>query len=196
MTVTAVAGQRKSGLAVLIAGIAILLGALGSAAVDGLWIGILLGFLGMVYGIPGVHSYQAPADGFPGRWGATLIRYGGAVLVLLGIVFLIWEAIGDPPEEGQGLVDVAWMIGFAAFSIGVILFAIGTIKANVLPRAAGVLMLVGFLAAIVVDMATGAFFEDEPTTTQWGAYIGAPLFALGLALAGYTVWKGRRSDSS
>ena len=54
------------------------------------------------------------------------------------------------------------------------------------------LMLVGLVAGIAIDMATGAFFEDEPTTTEWGFYIGLPLFGLGLAWAGYEVWKGSR----
>lgn len=183
-------GDTKAGLAVLIAGVGIIIGAAGSAAVDGLWVAMLLGFLGMVIGIPGVHAYQAPDDGAPGRWGALLIRYGGAVLVLLGVIFLIWEAVGDPPEDGPGWVGALWMIGFAAFAIGVILFAIGTIKAGILPRAAGVLMLVGLISALAIDMATGAFFEDEGgTTTEWGFYLGVPVFGLGLAVAGYTVWK-------
>jgi hypothetical protein len=189
-TGTARARNKWPGLAVLIAGIAIIIGSLGSAAVDWLWVAMLVGFLGMVYGMPGIHEYQAPADGAFGKWGALLVRYGGAVLVLLGVVFLIWEAVGNPPDEGPAPVDAAWMIGFAAFAIGVVIFAIGIIKAKVLPPASGVLMLVGLVAAIAIDMATGAFFEDEPTTTEWGFYIGIPMFALGLAWAGYEVWKG------
>jgi hypothetical protein len=83
------------------------------------------------------------------------------------------------------------MLGFVTFVIGVVLFAIGTIRGKVLPQASGVLMLIGLLAAIAIDMATGAFFQDQPTTTEWGFYIGVPIFALGLGWAGYAVWKGR-----
>ncbi len=184
------AREKWPGLAVLIAGIAVIVGSLGSAAVDWLWVALLVGFLGMAYGMPGIHEYQAPADGALGKWGALLVRYGGAVLVLMGIVFLVWEAVGNPPDAGPALVDVVWMIAFAAFAIGVIMFAIGIIKAKVLPPASGVLMLVGLVAAIAIDMATGAFFENEPTTTQWGFYIGVPVFGLGLAWVGYAVWKG------
>jgi hypothetical protein len=184
------ARNKWSGLAVLIAGIAIIVGSLGSAAFDWLWVAILVGFLGMVYGMPGVHDYQAPADGALGKWGALLVRYGGAVLVLLGAIFLVWDAVGTPPDEGPTPVDVVWMIGFAVFVIGAVIFAIGIIKGKALPPASGVLMLVGLVAGIAIDMATGAFFETEPTTTQWGFYIGVPMFALGLAWAGYEVWKG------
>ncbi len=187
-------GTRWAGLAVLLAGIAIIIGSLGSAVVDQLWPAMLVGFLGLVYGAPGVHAYQAPADGALGRWGSLLIRYGGAVMVVLGVVFLVWELVGDPPEQGPAPVDVAWMVSFAAFVIGVVLLAIGILRAGVLPRAAGALMLVGIVAAIAVDMATGAFFEDEPTTTEWGFYIGVPVFALGLVWIGATVWRGDRLD--
>ncbi len=186
-------GTDRAGLAVVVAAIAIIIGSLGSAAADWLWVAILVGFLGMVYGVPGVHRYQAPRDGWAGKWGALLIRYGGAIMVLLGVVFLTWELVGTPPQEGPALVDAAWMLGFGAFVVGVVLFAVGTIRGKVLPQAAGVLMLVGLLAAIAIDMATGAFFEDEATTTEWGFYLGVPVFALGLGWAGYTVWRGRDS---
>lgn len=188
--------NEKAGLAVLVAGVAIIIGAVGSAVVDWLWVAVLAGLLGMVYGVPGVHKYQSPRDGWPGKWGALLIRYGGAVMVLLGLLFLVWDLVGDPPEEGPGPVDVLWMIGFAAFAIGVILFAIGSIKGRVLPLASGVLMLVGLVAAVAVDMATGAFFGGDGTTTEWGFYIGLPVFGLGLAWAGYTVWKDLGSRES
>lgn len=186
--------DEKAGLAVLIAGIAIIIGSVGSALVDWMWVAMLVGFLGMVYGIPGVHGYQAPGDGAPGRWGALLIRYGGALMVLLGFVFLIWEAIGEAPEDPPVVINAAWMIGFAAFAIGVILFAIGTIKAKVLPQAVGILMLLGLVASIAIDMATGAFFEDESGgTTEWGFYLGVPIFGIGLAWAGYVVWQAGKT---
>lgn len=184
------AGYENAGLAVFVAGIAVVLGSAGSALIEWMWVVMLVGFLALVYGVPGVQEYQAPADGAAGKWGALLIRYGGGIVLLLGLVFLIWEAIGDPPEEGGGAIDALWMVGFFGFAIGVVLFAIGTIKAKVLPQAAGVLMLVGLVAAIAIDMATGAFFEDETGgTTEWGFYLGVPLFGLGLAWIGYTVWK-------
>nr|MBA2601337.1 hypothetical protein [Actinomycetota bacterium] len=191
------AGTDKAGLAVFIAGLAIAIGALGSNAVDWLWVGILLGFALLVYGLPGVHAYQAPADGAAGRWGALLVRFGCAIVVALGLFYLAWEAIGDPPEEGGGVIDALWMIGFFGFAIGIVLFAIGTIKAKVLPTAAAALMLVGIVAAIAIDMATGAFSEDDAgTTTAWGFLIGVPLFGAALAWIGYTVWKGNTATTT
>lgn len=174
-----------AGLALMIAGVAIAVGSVGSALVDWLWVAMLLGFLCMAYGVPGVHRFQAPADGLPGKWGAWLVVVGAAVMVLLGLVFLVWELVGTPPEEGPAAVDVAWMLGFAAFVVGVLLFAVGVLKANVLPRAAGVLILLGLVAAVGIDMATGAFFADDGDTTEWGFFLGLPVFAAGLAWLGY-----------
>ena len=184
--------HRRSATVVVIAGVLIIIGALGSAVLDGLWVLILAGFLGMVIGVPGLHKGQAPHDGAPGRWGSLLIQVGAGIMILLGLAFLVWEAVGDPPEAGPAAVDVAWMVGFAAFVLGVILFAIGIIKANVLPAVAGWLMLVGIVAAVVIDMATGAFFADDDSVTEWGFLIGLPLFGLGLAWAGYAAHNDRR----
>jgi hypothetical protein len=114
----------------------------------------------------------------------------------MGIVFLIWEAVGTPPEDG-GPVDLVWLIGFLSFAIGMVLFAIGTATGNVLPRGAAILMMVALVAAIGIDMATGAFFEDEGgDTTQWGFIIGVPVFGLALAWIGYSVWKGRPTTTT
>lgn len=191
---------KRAGLALMIAGAALVVGSVGSALVDGLWLAMLLGFLAMAYGVPGVHRAQAPADGFPGRWGALLVALGAAVMVLLGLAFLVWEVVGDPPAEGPAVVDVAWMVGFGAFVVGVLLFAVGVIRAQVFPRVAGILILVGLVAAVAIDMATGAFFEDDGATTEWGFYLGLPVLAVGLAWLGYAAWQGvattRRSSSS
>ncbi|MDP9428924.1 MAG: hypothetical protein M3Q47_08650 [Actinomycetota bacterium] len=51
-------------------------------------------------------------------------------------------------------------------------------------------MLVGLVSALAIDMATGAFFEDEASTTEWGLYLGIPLFGLGLVWMGYALRSG------
>jgi hypothetical protein len=185
---------KRPGLALMVAGGALAVGSVGSALFDPLWVLMLVGFLCLAYGIPGLHRVQAPADGFAGRWGALLVPIGAAVMVLLGLVFLIWEAVGNAPQEGPVIVDVAWMTAFAIFVVGVLLFAVGVIKAQKFPRFAGVLILVGLVAAVGIDMLTGAFFEDEGGTTEWGFYLGLPVFAIGLAWLGYAAWGRERSE--
>ena len=187
---TAGAGD-KAGLAALVAGVCFIVAAIGSAAVEALWIVMIIGFALLVYAAPQLHERQAPNDGRLGFWGSRLVAFGGGIVLLLGILYLVWEAVGTPSEEVP-VVDILWMIGFFSFVIGIVLFAIGTMKAKVFPTAAPILMLVGLIGALAIDMATGAFFEDEGGgTTEWGFYIGVPLFGLGLAWLGYSAWKSR-----
>ncbi len=193
---TTTAAGSKAGLAALIAGACFVLGALGSAAAEPAWILVLIGFAGLVYAVPQLHRHQTPRDGAVGLWGSRLVAIGGGVVLLLGVVFLIWEAVGTPPEDDANPVGFLWMVGFFSFVIGTVLFAIGTLKAKVFPQAAPILMLVGLIGALAIDMATGAFFEGESGgTTEWGFYVGVPLFGLGLAWLGYSAWKSRSPAS-
>ncbi len=195
-TAPATADRNKVGMATLVAGAAFVIAALGSAALEELWILMLIGFALLIYAVPALHRHQAPADGPLGHWGARLVLFGGAVVVALGIVFLIWEAVGTPPEDPPGPVGILWAIGFLSFVVGVVLFRIGTLQAGVFLRDAAALMLGGLLGALLIDMATGAFFEDDAAaTTEWGLYIGVPLFGLGLGWIGYTLWSQTRDSA-
>ena len=161
-------GARDTTLGTLtmIAGAMFVLGALVSIVTDWAWLALLVGFALLVYVVPQLHRVQAPADGWPGRLGGPLTAAGAAIVLLLGVVFLIWDAVGEPGEPAW--TGVLWVIGFFGFLVGIVLFGIGSVMAHVVPRGAPLLMLLGLVAAIAIDMATGAFFEDEPTTTEWG----------------------------
>ncbi len=187
------AGHRDGttlGTLTMVAGAMFILSALVSIATDWAWLAMLVGFALLAYVVPQWHRVQAPDDGWPGRLGAPLTAAGAATVLLLGIVFLVWEAVGVPGEPAW--VGVLWMVGFFGFIVGIVLFGIGSMMAHVMPRAAPLLMLLGLVAAIAIDMVTGAFFEDEPTTTEWGFYIGIPLFGLGLAWMGWALRSGHR----
>ncbi len=191
------AGDRRAGMVgvlTMAAGAVIAVAALLSIAVDWAWFGLLIGLALLAYVVPQLHRFQAPADGWAGTWGSVLVAAGAAVIVALGVVFLIWEAVGDPGEPAWSAI--VWMLGFFAFVVGVLLFDIGSIRAKVVPPAAPLVMLVGLVAAVAIDMATGAFFEDDGTTTEWGFYIGVPVFGLGLAWMGYAVSRAARQQRS
>lgn len=179
------------GTLTMVAGATFVFGALVSIATEWAWLAMLVGFALLVYVVPQLHRAQAPGDGWPGRLGAPLTAAGAAIVLLLGVVFLTWDALGDPGEPAWA--GVLWMIGFFGFLVGIVLFGIGSAMAHVMPRGAPLLMLLGLVAAIAIDMATGAFFQDEPTTTEWGFYVGVPLFGLGLAWMGWALRSGRRS---
>jgi hypothetical protein len=163
-----------------------------SSAVDWAWLAILVGFALLLYVVPQLHRFQSPADGWAGKWGSWLVAGGAAVVLALGVVFLILETVGDPGEPAWA--GVLWMIGFFAFVLGILLFGIGSALAKRFPPAAPLLMLVGLVAAIVIDMATGAFFGEDTATTEWGFYIGVPLFGLGLAWMGYALRNASRAN--
>jgi peptidoglycan/LPS O-acetylase OafA/YrhL len=177
--------SKNLGLATLGAGLLIILGSIGSELADPLFILLIAAFALILYSIPRLHRLQAHADGAAGHWGARLVVFGGAVLILLGLTFLAWEAVGDAPDDPPAWANALFPIGFFSFLIGVIAFAIGSIRAKVFPTIGPALMIIGLVAGVAIDMATGAFFEDDGETTAWGFLIGIPTFGLGLAWIGY-----------
>lgn len=186
----------KVGLATLIAGVCIIVGGIGSEFVDPMWVVMVIGFALLLYAVPKLHAHQAPADGAAGLWGSRLVVFGGSLFVLLALIYLGWEAVGDAPDEAPGPINALWPIGFFSFVIGIISFSIASARAKVFPSGAPILMLVGLVGGVALDMATGVFFEDDPDTTAWGAVIGLPLFGLGLAWIGYSLWKPRAGTAA
>lgn len=182
------------GTLTMAAGALFVLGPLVSIASEWAWLGILAGLALLAYVVPQIHRLQAPADGWAGTIGNLLVAAGAALVVALAVVFLLWEAVGDPGEPAWA--GVLWLIGFLSFLVGIVLFGIGTALARSFPPAAPLLMLGGLVAALLVDMVTGAFFEEEPTTTEWGFFIGLPLFGLGLCWMGYVLRSRAAARSS
>lgn len=180
--------SRLAGITIA-AGVAFVIGALGTFAVDAAWLGVLVGMALLIYAAPKLHRVQAPEDGWAGVWGSRLILFGAAVVVALGVIHLVWELLGDPGEPTWA--EIAWMVGFFAFAAGIVLFGIGSIMSGRLTKAAPALMLLGLVAAIAIDMATGAFFEgDEAGITPWGFHFGVLAFGLGLAWMGWALRTG------
>jgi hypothetical protein len=180
---TTTGNVATAGLVTLLAGLAFILGPPLSAAIEWAWLLVLVGIALLLYAVPKLHRHQAPADGALGLWGTRLFMAGSGIVVALAIVFLIWEAVGEPTEGG--FIDIVWMVGFFGFLIGFVLFVIGSFKARVLDPVGLWLVVIGLVGAVALDMATGAFFQDETgTTTEWGFYLGVPLAGIGLAWIG------------
>ena len=184
---TGAGGPRATtvGILTMAAGALFAVGALASVAVDWAWFAILIGFAALVYVVPQMHRIQSPADGWAGRAGSLLVAAGAGLVVALGVVFLVLEVIGDPGEPVWA--GVLWMVGFFAFLAGIVLFAVGSLIGKAFPPGAPLLMLIGLLAAVAIDVATGAFFGEDPDATEWGFHVGVPLFGLGLAWMGHAL---------
>jgi hypothetical protein len=133
---------------------------------------------------------EAPVDagGYPEPTG----RATRGVTRLLFIYGLIFEATGgNREEEGPGFLTALLAVGFFGTVIGVIGLGAAMIRANVLNRWAAWLFTIGLPLGLTIDMATGAFFEENGDTPEVGFFVGSPLFCIGLIWLGYEMWKGR-----
>lgn len=156
--------------------------------VGGVWAGLPLGlalFGSFIYVVPKLHASQD--DGATSTWGSRLVLVGGAALLVLFVVGGLWSAAAasDPPDL-LGPVFVASVLVFAA---GVLLFGIASAVAATHTRLAPVLMVLGLVGSVAIDAATGALFGAEDAT-NWGLYLGFPVFGIGLGLMGYAA-RGR-----
>lgn len=180
------AERRRVGALTIVAGVAMIVGApLGAVS---RW-AVLLATISvalLVYTVPKMHRYQDPADGWTGTWGAWMASAGGAVAVVVALVMLAAEVAGVGLPRG---VPATGVIGALIFTIGIVLFGIGSAIAHVFPRPAPLLVVIGLAVVIGGDLVAGAFFGDA---TPWGSYVGFPLFGLGLAWMGSHLRAGSR----
>ncbi|MFP5372619.1 MAG: hypothetical protein ACLGI3_17995 [Actinomycetes bacterium] len=185
---------RTLGTLTMAAGASIAVGVVVSVVTEWGLLALLLGLALLAYVLPQLHLVQSPADGWPGRYGALLAAAGAGVIVALGAFFLVWEAVGTPGEPAWA--GVAWLVGFLAFLVGTVLFAVGSAMARMFPTGAPVLVLVGLVAAVAIDMMTGAFFADDGSIPEWGFYLGVPVFGLGLIWMGWALRTSALRSSS
>ena len=146
---------RLGGYGAVIGGITWCLGiALASAIVGAEGVGILLfvvGSLGILLALVGLSAFQARSAPRL-TWAAFVIPAAGTVISVVGAVGLALQS--GPELAGSSCSPwTVWMIGLLATVIGSALFALSTIRANVLSRSAatalaaasGAVLLVGLL---------------------------------------------------
>ncbi|CAN5814146.1 hypothetical protein BH23ACT12_BH23ACT12_02730 [soil metagenome] len=180
---TAGAPARRVGLITMLAGALFVLGGGLGVATDWSWLFVVAAIALLLYAVPKLHRIQTPADGAVGLWGTRLFIFGAVLMVALGVVFFAWEAVGDPGEPAWA--EFVWPIGFFAFLLGLVLFIGGSLKARVLDSLGLWLVVAGLVGGVALDMATGAFFEENGESTEWGFLLGVPLAGLGLLWLGY-----------
>jgi hypothetical protein len=150
----------------------------------------LLVLLSLLAALPGLRAAQKGRDGALGMSGYWIAVIAITILsILFAVAAFAWLALAQDPEEAlPGWLEVFLPIGFVGTVLGLLIFGIGAIRANVLPRWGAILFTIGLPLGLAIDIATGAFFEENGTTPEVGFYVGPPLFAIGLIWLGYALW--------
>lgn len=145
-------------------------------------------FILSLFGLIGLYVRQAEHAGVLGLVGFILAFIGSALfLVVVVLEASVIPVIAADPA-GQALLDPAGplfggelgpilLMGQATFALGFVLTGIATVRAGVLPRWPGVLLLIGAPLA--------AFWPPLP---QLVGVTGGVLLGLGYAWLGYAMW--------
>jgi hypothetical protein len=136
----------------------------------------------LLLSLPAMYARQADAAGWLGLAGYALLQTGILLLVVIAATPILYPSLKT--ASGENLV--VFLLGIA-FTLGLLLTGIATIRANVFPRWAGILLL----------SATGGFFFIffvaeflPPLAGQMGSAIFGVLLALSLVWIGIALWAG------
>ncbi len=186
--------MRWSGMAAILAGVLLIVSLLLTELVaEGFIYLFALVFLLLAVALPGLHARQVGRSGLLGRIGFVAALIGAvAFFVLLAVVGVAENLFGLDPDASD-VVGLVLFVAFIAFMVGIVLFGIATARAGVFPRAAGLLLALGLLGGLVIDLLTGAFFDED--ATSWGYFIALTAFAVGLIWLGYAL-RSEREESA
>jgi len=112
---------------------------------------LIVALLGQMAGIAGLHTLQRERYGRLGAVGALLAFVGIALQLILGIVA---SALDLSTSEAASLTfALLLLLGLLALFVGFVLLGIATLRAGVMPRWFGVLLIVGlFVVAVLVGI--------------------------------------------
>jgi hypothetical protein len=143
---------------------------------------LLLSSILLLLSLPAMYARQAHAAGWLGLAGYALLQTGVLLLVILAATPVLYPSLQIAPGENL----VVFLLGIA-LTLGLLLTGIAIVRAHVLPRWAGILLLA----------ATAGFFFDffiaeflPPMAGQLGSAIFGALLALALAWIGISLWSG------
>jgi hypothetical protein len=137
----------------------------------------------MSLGLVGAHVRQAEKTGVVGLIGFLAFFLGAAMmsgLLWSGAFIFPWLATEAQPglleAEPSGTVVVGFLLTFVLLSVGGLLFGFASLRAGVLPRGAGVLLMVGGVLGSALDLLNLPF--------------SAVVIGASLAWVGYALWSG------
>lgn len=144
---------------------------------------LLLASILLLLSLPAMYTGQAGTAGWLGLTGHALLQTGILLLVVLAATPLLYPSF--KPALGENWV--VFLLGIA-LTLGLLLTGIATIRANVYPRWAGILLLAATAGFFFV------FFVAEflpPLTGKLGSALFGILLALALVGIGIALWMGR-----
>jgi hypothetical protein len=123
---------------------------------------------GMLAGLVGFHARQAPNYG---RLGTA-----GFFAAFVGVFFMLASTVATI-LAGSEVLDWLFVLGFVGTLVGFVLLGTATLRARVLPRWCGILLLLAVLGI--------------PVHFALGSYGGAILYGLVWLALGYGLWSER-----
>lgn len=153
------------------------------------WVSVILLHIGLV----GLYAHQAEKMGRLGLLGFVLAFIGTALvgsilLVVSTIIPLIATETPQVFEQAMTLPNYVAAMFVLGFGLGYILFGLATMRAGVLPRWSGLLLVIGVTLFIISEMV-----PLENTLAHMLVTIGDILFGLGLVWMGYTLGRTRKA---
>jgi hypothetical protein len=152
------------------------------------WVSVLLLHLGLV----GLYARQAEQTGRLGLVGFVLAFMGtalvGSILVfastILPLIAAEAQAIFDRAARPPDFLLPVFILGFG---LGWILLGVATMRAGMLPRWSGLLLIIGVTLFMISEAA-----PFEATLAHTLVTAGDILFGLGLMWIGYALWSEQR----
>jgi len=153
----------------------------------------VVGMILMLFGVEGLYIGQMPKIGRLGLIGVILAYLGTALLV--GVIFFDAYFIPLLAAHAPNMLDatgplntppsvLALALPSLPFGLGFILLGIATMRAGMLPRWGGLLLIIG---AIVVNLPP----QPVGPVPKFVLTIGSIVFSVGLGWLGHALWSSK-----
>src|SRR6266566_9090082 len=153
---------------------------------------MLFASMAIVAGLPGMYARQATRAGWLGLAGFVLIFFGmlvvGVGFGLISATVIPWLTTHAPnllAGELPPVLNVFIIVAILMVVVGTIPLGVATMRAGILPRWAGLLLIISGVAGLVVIAPLPALVRNIL------AGVSAVTFFLGLAWIGYALWSER-----